>query len=250
MTSSATMDRVVPVADGPSASHPQKQDLITPPPSSQTSPQRSWVISPSSSLLSSQVCGKRFRSNSSTSSLGSSDGGGSGTSSGFSRYSTFSSGGGSGSGSGSGSDSALSDAVESPTTSASNASSPEFERGCPSPGVAKRKIARCAKQQTACTTATAPSAASVSSQCATSAGSSDAEVTGLDGAVQAFGLSSRRQSPIDDRSSSSTSTTTSSLLSHSSSSSSSSSSAPELPRAKVAVVDQLVGECCHTSADV
>lgn len=139
---------------------------------------------------SSGVCGKRSRSNSSSSSGASSDGG----------SSIFLSSNGSA-------------FVESPATSMSGQSSQdsdeEQDRSCPSPSTGKRKAVRRAWRHDACTAApvahspteisakgpTSVNSSHGSSLSSSPSSSSDLDVTGLRGAVQAFGLSSRETTP-------------------------------------------------------
>ncbi|CAO1616973.1 unnamed protein product [Sympodiomycopsis kandeliae] len=148
------------------------------------------------------VCGKRSRSNSSSSSGASSDG----------ESSIFLS-------------SSGSSLVESPATSLSGQSSQdsdeEQDRSCPSPSAGKRKAVRRAWRHDACTaapvahsptSASAKGPTSVNGSSSSSSGhgsslssspssNSDLDVTGLRGAVQAFGLSSREHTPDSNTSS-------------------------------------------------
>ncbi|PWN27607.1 hypothetical protein BDZ90DRAFT_167070 [Jaminaea rosea] len=113
-----------------------------------------------------QVCGKRSRSNSVSSSSGSSS---------LTDSASLSS-----------SEWNSSDAdSDSPATSQA---SDEECRSCPSPSESKRKAVRCLREETACTAASLPHTTSAT------------DITGLDGAVKAFGLSSRDPSPISSQS--------------------------------------------------
>lgn len=181
-------DAVVPSYGRHDSPSPNPPSTNTESPFNRVDDSRPSLLSSRLNVSTTSLCGKRSRSNSSSSSTDySSDGATSGFSASPSHYSGY---------------------VDSPATSVSSQSSPEEEkeRSCPSPSAAKRKTVRCALQDTACTAPSAQHLGGASSSSTSGISSSthpsyshnnksDADVAGLGGAVQAFGLNSREQTP-------------------------------------------------------
>ncbi|PWN21613.1 hypothetical protein BCV69DRAFT_175880 [Microstroma glucosiphilum] len=150
---------------------------------------RAPYLHPFASSSSSRLSGKRSRSNSPLSfsdSPPSDDGGSSQWSSSSSQSST--------------------QATSTPPSPPSSSQESDSERGCPSPTAAKRKAIRCRRHETACAasarrqgvegaTVPPPQPSSSSSSASSSFPQSDAELSSLDNAVQAFGLDSHENTP-------------------------------------------------------